>query len=74
MLADITYSMELEGEPASRIWPYRKAAWAVEDLDQDLGLVYANMGLTGLKSVENIGDSIGRQIEELILSKPESKV
>ncbi len=66
MLADKTYSMELDGEPTARIWPYRKAAWAVEDLEQDLGVVYQKMGLTGLKAIENIGESIGRQIEDFI--------
>ena len=68
MLADKTYSMELEAVPAARIWPYRKAAWAVEDLPQDLGLVYLKMGLPGLKSIENVGDTLGRQIEEFIKS------
>ena len=67
-LADKTYSMELEGQPALKIWPYRKAAWAVEELEQDLGLVYGKMGLSGLKSVKNIGESIGIQIEKYILS------
>ena len=67
MLADKTYSMELDGEPAAHVWPYRKAAWAVEDLEQDIGLVYQKMGLAGLKEINNIGDSIGRQIEDFIL-------
>jgi DNA repair photolyase len=67
-LADKTYSMELESEPASRIWPYRKAAWAVEELEQDLGLVYQKMGLAGLKSINSIGESIGSQIESFIKS------
>jgi DNA repair photolyase len=68
MLANITYSMELEDESAAHAWPYRKAAWAVEDLEQDLRLVYQKMGLSGLKSIGNIGDTIARQIETLILS------
>jgi DNA repair photolyase len=68
LLADKTYSMELEGEPAARIWPYRKAAWAVEDLQQDLGLVYRKMGLPGIEAIDAIGPIIGRQIEEFIKS------
>jgi DNA repair photolyase len=67
-LADKTYTMELEGEPAARIWPFRKAAWSVEDLEQDLALVYRKMGLAGLKSIDNIGESIGMQIENFIRS------
>jgi len=67
LLADMTYFMELEGEPAACIWTYRKAAWAVEDLEQDIGLVYEKMGLAGLRTINNIGESIGRQIEDYIL-------
>jgi DNA repair photolyase len=73
-LADKTYSMELESESASRIWPYRKAAWAVEELEQDLGLVYRKMGLVGLKSINNIGESIGLQIESFIQSDQKKPV
>ena len=68
MLADTTYTLELENAPAGDIWPYRKAAWAIEDLKQELGLVYQKMGLAGLKSIGGISESIGRQIETLILS------
>ena len=68
LLADKTYSMELDGEDTSRIWPYRKAAWAVEDLQQDIGLVYARMGLKGLQSIEAVGPSIGKQIEQFIIA------
>ena len=67
VLADKTYTLELESAPAYRIWPYRKASWAVEELEQDIGLVYRQMGLKGLQSVQNIGPSIGKQVEEFII-------
>jgi len=66
LLADKAYSLELEEAEAYRIWPYRKAAWAVEDLPQDIGLIYAQMGLKGLQSIQNVGASIGKQLEEFI--------
>lgn len=66
LFSDRTYAMELIGEPDYRIWPYRKAAWALEDLEQDIGLVYAKMGLRGLQSVENIGPSIASKLEKFI--------
>jgi len=72
LLADKTYTMELEGEPDMRIWPYRKAAWALEDLLQDIGLVYAQLGLKGLQSIQGVGPSIGKQIEAFILSRNSS--
>jgi len=49
-----------------RLWAYRKAAWAVEDLEQDIGLVYRTMGLKGLQSIPNVGTSLGREVERLI--------
>jgi hypothetical protein len=69
LLADRTYTMELEGEDSARIWPYRKAAWAVEELEQDIGLVYRQMGLKGLQSIQGVGPAIGKQIEQFIIGR-----
>ena len=44
-LARQVYDMELDGKPLSQIWAYRRAAWAIEDLEQDLGLFYRMMGV-----------------------------
>ena len=65
-LADQVYEMELRGESSYRVWAYRKAAWAIEDLEQDIGLVYRAMGLKGLQSIPNVGPSLGREVERLI--------
>jgi DNA polymerase/3'-5' exonuclease PolX len=65
-LAERLYHMEIEDAPDYRIWNYRKAAWAVEDLEQDIGLVYRTMGLRGLQSIENVGVKMGVVIENLI--------
>lgn len=74
LLSDKTYTMELEGEPDFRIWPYRKAAWALEDLRQDIGLVYEKMGAKGLQSIENIGPSIAKQLENWIRQSTDSEI
>lgn len=66
MLTDQIYTMELGDKPASQIWAYRKAAWAVEDLDQDISLVYRKMGRKGLQAIEAIGPSISLQLETFI--------
>jgi len=68
MLADKAYSMELENVMASDIWPYRKAAWALEDLQQDLGLVYQKMGFAGLRAISGVSDIAARQVESNMLS------
>jgi hypothetical protein len=61
-LANMCYTLELENASNSRIWAYRKAAWAVEDLDQDIGLVYRRMGAKGLESIPNVRASIVKEI------------
>jgi len=43
-LANPTYLMDLHGEPSHGVWAYRKAAWAIEETEQDLGLIYRQMG------------------------------
>ena len=65
-LANELYYMELSGEPSRRVWAYRKAAWAIEDTPQDLGLIYRQMGLKGLEGIENVGPSLAGVIEDLI--------
>jgi DNA polymerase/3'-5' exonuclease PolX len=56
----------LENASSSRIWAYRKAAWAVEDLEQDIGLVYRSMGLKGLESIPNVKPQLAKEIEVVL--------
>ena len=63
-LANKVYILELERAPNYQVWAYRKAAWAVEDLEQDIGLVYKTMGIKGLQNTPNIGEKLSREIEE----------
>jgi DNA polymerase/3'-5' exonuclease PolX len=65
-LANRTYDLEIECAPAQRIWAYRKAAWAIEDLEQDIRLIYSYMGVKGLQSIQNVGPRLAGQIETLI--------
>ena len=68
-LANRAYDLELERKPAKRVWAYRKAAWAIEDLQQDVGLVIDQMGVNGLAGIPQIGqqtaEEIGRWIPAL---------
>jgi len=65
-LANQIYDMELDGEASHRVWAYRKAAWAIEDTEQDLGLIYRTMGRKGLESIENVGPRLAEIVEGLI--------
>ena len=65
-LANQCYWLELDNAPGQRVWAYRKAAWAIEDLEQDAGLIYRQMGRKGLVSIENIGPRLAEVIEVLL--------
>jgi DNA polymerase/3'-5' exonuclease PolX len=62
ILANRAYELELEGAPGARVWAYRKAAWAIEDLGQELGLVIDRMGAPGLSSIPDIGPAMAEEI------------
>jgi DNA repair photolyase len=65
-LANQLYYMELDDQPSRRVWAYRKAAWAIEDTPEDLGLIYSQMGVKGLESIENVGPKLAKVVEALI--------
>jgi DNA polymerase/3'-5' exonuclease PolX len=65
-LANQAYTLELDGASAAEVWAYRKAAWAIEDLPQDLRLVHSTLGLKGLESIPGIGPHLGREVERIL--------
>ena len=66
-LACELYTMELNQAPDYKMWAFRKAAWSVEDLKQDIRLVYKQMGLKGLESIQHVGPAIGKKLEQIII-------
>ena len=66
VLANLAYGIEIEAAQAGRAWAYRKAAWAIEDLEQDLGLVYGKLGLRGLQSIPGVGSLLAPEVADLI--------
>jgi DNA repair photolyase len=67
-LANRAHVMELHGESLRSLWAYRKGAWAVEDLEQDIGLVYRTMGIKGLQSIQGVGPGLAHEVEVLVNS------
>jgi DNA repair photolyase len=65
-LAEELYTLELENATQRELWAYRKAAWAVEDMEQDIGRVYRVMGGKGLASIPDIGQGMAEKVEALI--------
>ena len=66
IFANKVYKMELERAPKNKIWAYRKAAWAIEDMEQDIALFYRRMGLKGLQAIPDIGETLGKEIEAFL--------
>jgi DNA repair photolyase len=71
-LANDAYRMELEGAPSARIWAYRKAAWSIEDLEQDVGLVQRSLGRKGLQAIEHVGPRLAELVEAHLQDARES--
>jgi len=67
-LAGQAYALELEGAPSHRIWTYRKAAWALEDLEQDVRRVRSELGLHGLESIPGVGNALGGEVDRFLAS------
>jgi DNA repair photolyase len=65
-LANQYHWMELENCPSSLIWKYRKATWAIEDLEQDVGLIHRQMGRKGLEAIENVGAQMAGVVESVV--------
>lgn len=57
-----TYDLELEQANEYRIWAYRKAAWAVDELGESLAEIYAERGETGLQALPGVGQSLAGEI------------
>lgn len=69
VLADRAYALDLEGAPAHRVWAHRKAAWGIEDLDQDLAQVYRSLGRKGIESIRGVGPALAEVVEQELLAR-----
>jgi hypothetical protein len=67
-LANKAYRQELAGGQGYRIWAYRKAAWALDDLEQDVCAIYGQMGVKRLESIPSLGKKLTREVKQQILS------
>ncbi len=68
-LAYRIHLLELENAPSQQIWAYRKAAWAIEDLEQEIGLFYRALGRRGLENLPGINMRIAKEIEAYIVAE-----
>jgi DNA repair photolyase len=66
-LANRVYELEIQQAPDRQVWLYRRAAWAIEDLEQDIRLVHRAMGLKGLQSISGVGPQLGTEVEAMLV-------
>jgi DNA repair photolyase len=57
-----TYDLELEEAPDYRVWAYRKAAWTVDELPENIVALYEARGEAGLRELPGIGKKLAGQI------------
>jgi DNA repair photolyase len=57
------YDLELENAHPSRIWPYRKAAWMIDDWPESLEEILRSRGEAGLRELPNIGAGLAGHIQ-----------
>jgi DNA repair photolyase len=57
------YDLQLEEAKVYRQWAYRKAAWAVDEMEDDVGAIYREQGRKGLEGIKGIGKRLSGEIE-----------
>ncbi|MCI0477062.1 MAG: hypothetical protein L0Y55_12505, partial [Anaerolineales bacterium] len=63
------YDLELARASAPRLWAYRKAAWFVDELSENIATIFAAHGEAGLRALPNIGPSIAREIGQWLAAE-----
>ena len=60
------HDLELAMENNYKIWAYRKAAWAMDELDRGIEEIYTAQGIEGLSSIPNIGKQLAGEVETML--------
>jgi DNA repair photolyase len=72
-IAEIFYikarELQITGQIGYKEWGFRKIAWVLDDLKQDIKSIYDTYGINGLKKIKGIGDVNSKRIEDLIKKK-----
>ena len=60
------YDLELAAAGRRRIWACQQAAWSIDELEQDVRLVYRQMGRQGLENITHVGPRLAQVVESLL--------
>ena len=65
ILYEIKKLLEIKGV-AFKPRAYGKVAFILENLEQDISMIYKKQGISGIKKISGIGESIAKKIEEYL--------
>lgn len=57
------YDLALEGAKTYRVWAYRKAGWAIDEIEENIESIYRREGTKGLQGIKGVGKSLATEIE-----------
>ena len=60
--------IQMEGGDKFKEWAYRKAAWEIDELNDNILDIYNNEGRNGLLLLKGVGKSIALEIEKILIS------
>ncbi|MBI2895924.1 MAG: hypothetical protein HYY06_20370 [Deltaproteobacteria bacterium] len=66
-----TYDLELDRAPSHRVWAHRKAAWAIDELPENVADIHRARGVRGLAEVPAVGGTIAREIATWLERDPD---
>lgn len=69
ILYEIKQLLEIKGDTSFRKNAYDRAARSLENLKDDISIIYRENGINGLKKIPGIGNSIAAKIEEYLKHK-----
>jgi len=60
--------LQLSGQGGYKEWAYRKAAWALDALQESVTNIFRKQGISGLLEIEGVGKSLAVQVADLLKS------
>lgn len=66
LLFQKTYDLEIQGASQQNIWAYRKAAWRVDEMEQDIFDIFEASGEGGIRAIPEVGQRMAVEISNWI--------
>ena len=61
--------MQIAGNMKYREWAYKKAAWNIDDLKEDLDVIYKKEGIKGILKIKGVGEKLAGEIVKNLESR-----